>query len=155
LCLVATYRDRSEDVRAELDIALATLARVEGMTRITPGALTRDDIADFIARSSGAGAAGELTEAIGTLTDATPFLLCELWRALNDTDGVAVLGSEVRLTRPVAELSSPESVRDVVRYRVSRLARPTVAMLEVAAVAGAEFELSVIDGDNVVEAADE
>ena len=156
LCLLATYRDRSEDLRPELATALADLARQEGITRVTLDALSSDDIAEFVARSSGATATGDLTEAMRAMTDGTPFLLCELWRALNEADIVDFSGADIRLTRPIAELSSPKSVRDVVHYRLSRLAPETTAMLEVAAVAGTEFELNVLgDERTVLSAAEE
>ena len=73
--------------------------------------------------------------------------MCELWRALVDADTLEVTDAGVGLTRPVSELSSPESVRDVVHYRLSRLAPATSAMLEVAAVAGPEFELKLLGDD--------
>src|SRR5262249_16656321 len=93
---------------------------------------------------SGADATAELTESLGELTDGTPFLLCELWRALNEADTVEVSDAGVRLKRPPAELSSPESVRDVVSYRLSRLPPEPTSMLRVPALPGGEFELSAL-----------
>ena len=77
---------------------------------------------------------------------ATPFLVCELWRALVETRVVEVVDGAIRLTRPLAELGTPESVREVVSQRLSRLAPGTTDLLELAATAGAEFELDVLRG---------
>jgi predicted ATPase len=46
--------------------------------------------------------------------------------------------------RPVAELASPESVREVVSERLSRVASRTTELLELAATAGSEFELELV-----------
>ena len=48
------------------------------------------------------------------------------------------------MTRPLTELGTPESVREVVGQRLSRLAPKTTDLLELAAVAGPEFELEPI-----------
>jgi DNA-binding CsgD family transcriptional regulator/tetratricopeptide (TPR) repeat protein len=52
----------------------------------------------------------------------------------------------MRLTRPVTELGTPESVREVVTQRLSRLAPRTTDVLELTATAGAEFGLEMIRG---------
>jgi ATP/maltotriose-dependent transcriptional regulator MalT len=78
------------------------------------------------------------------LTGGNPFLVCEFWRALLETKVVEVVGGLMRLTRPLATLGTPESVREVVSERLSRLAAPTGVLLELAATAGPEFELDVV-----------
>ena len=82
--------------------------------------------------------------AIRELTDGNAFLVCELWRALVETGAVEVVGGSIQVTRSPAELGSPESVREVVSQRLSRLAPGTSDLLELAATAGAEFELDVV-----------
>jgi len=156
MLVLATYRDRSEDVSPELTAALADLSRAEGVTRIALRALRDDDIAEFIEQALGTPAATALTETISELTDGTPFLVCELWRSLLDAGTIEISEDRVTLARTVAELTSPESVRDVVRYRLSRLTASTTTMLEIAAVAGTEFELSLLgDERSLVTAAEE
>ena len=87
---------------------------------------------------------GELAATIHDLTGGNAFLVCELWRALVETGIVEVAGGQVRVTRPLTELGTPESVREVVSQRLSRLAPRTTDLLELAAVAGPEFELEPI-----------
>ena len=82
--------------------------------------------------------------AIGDLTGGNAFLVCELWRALIETG--ASRSSAARPADPPADASSarPESVREVVSQRLSRLAPRTTDLLELAATAGPEFELDVV-----------
>ena len=70
--------------------------------------------------------------------------MCELWRAFVETGAVEVAGGVIRLTRPPAEIGSPESVREVVSQRLSRLSPATTDLLELAATAGSEFELDIV-----------
>ncbi len=72
------------------------------------------------------------------------FLVSELWRALVETNAVEIAGGTIRLTRPLGELGTPESVREVVSERLSRLDRQTVELLELAATAGREFDFDLI-----------
>jgi class 3 adenylate cyclase/DNA-binding CsgD family transcriptional regulator len=145
--LLATFREREPDVRPEFSEALADLSRTEGVTRVRLGGLSDEDVGEFVRRSAGARADAELSSlatALVDLTDGNPFLLCELWRTLVETGAVNVTEGRLRMTRTVAELGSPESVRDVITHRLARLAPETTALLEVAAVLGREFELGVL-----------
>jgi DNA-binding SARP family transcriptional activator/DNA-binding CsgD family transcriptional regulator len=148
LLVVATFRDSGEDLRPELAEALADLARAGGVARVALNRLSNDDVAEFIQRAGRAQAGGDLStlvDAIDELTGGNPFLLCELWRSLTESGTVEISEGNVTITRPIAELGTPESVRDVVHSRLSRLAPSTIAMLQVAAVAGRQFELRVLE----------
>lgn len=148
MLLLATFRDREADFRPGFSDALADLSRIEGVARFRLSGLSSEDVTEFVRRSAGADEGAEVTtlsRAIGELTGGNPFLLCELWRALVQAGAVEIAEGRVRLARPVADLGSPESVRDVVTHRLALLAPATAATLEVAAVVGAEFELDVLD----------
>ena len=86
----------------------------------------------------------QIARTITELTEGNAFLVTELWRALVETDGLEVREGAARLTRPLAELGSPDSVREVVSQRLARLAGPTIELLELASVAGPEFDLEVL-----------
>ena len=144
ILLIATSRDRSEDVQPGLAETLAELSRLDHLNRVALGGLSTDETSEFVRRLVHAAESTELVNALVELTDGTPFLLCELWRSLVDSDAIRVTDDTVELTRPPVELNSPESVRDVVDYRLSRLSPSTTTVLELAAVAGARFELSVL-----------
>ena len=146
--LITTFRDTEADMPETLSETLADLRRYDVVRLQVPG-LSGEDVAEFVRRAGGAEPGSEpleLARAIRDLTDGNAFLVCELWRALVETGAIELSGGTIRVTRSPAELGSPESVREVVSQRLSRLAPRTTDLLELAATAGAEFELSVVGG---------
>jgi len=142
LLLLATFRDTDADVPDALAETLADLRRYDVM-RMRLSALSHDEVGDFVRRAGGTGP-HTLAAALHALTEGNAFLLCELWRALIETGAIELSGGAIRIHRPPEELGSPESVREVVSQRLSRLAPPTADLLELAATAGTEFELDVV-----------
>jgi DNA-binding SARP family transcriptional activator len=139
--VVAAYRP--EEREGEAAGALADLARLDGVRRVGLAGLGIDEVAEFIRGSTDAEAPAELAAAIEELSGGTPLFLCELWRELRESGAIAV-GETVRLTRPLAELRGPERVSDLVEQRLARLDPETVALLELAAVAGPSFQLRLL-----------
>ena len=145
--VLATFRDTDADVPAELADALADLRRSDDVVRLHLGGLSEDNVGEFVRRAGGGEidpAEPELSRAIRDLTEGNAFLLCELWRALVETDAFAIEQGTLRLIRPLREIATPQSVREVVSQRLSRLDPTTRDLLELAAVAGPEFELDVL-----------
>jgi DNA-binding CsgD family transcriptional regulator/tetratricopeptide (TPR) repeat protein len=147
MLLLATFRDTEADVPEALAETLADLRRSDDVVRLRVAALSDEEVGEFVRHAApgdvGAGPP-ELTRAISELTGGNAFLVCELWRALVETRFVEVADGSIRLTRPVTQLGTPESVREVVSQRLSRLAPRTTDVLELTATAGAEFGLDVI-----------
>lgn len=147
LLLLATFRDTEADVPEGLAELLADLRRSEQVMRLRLGGLSAPEVGELARRASACEpdpGLDELAVAMRDLTGGNAFLVCELWRALVETGAVEAAGGRLRVTRPLEELASPESVREVVGRRLARLAPSTIALLEPAATAGAEFELGVI-----------
>lgn len=143
--IVATFRDTEADVPAELAETLADLRRAEDVVRLHLGGLTPPEVAEFVSGAAGrAEHRGALAGDLHALTEGNPFLLCELWRTLVETGTLDVDRGAVRLTRPLAEIATPHSVREVASQRLARLDPVTRDVLELAAVAGPEFELDVV-----------
>jgi DNA-binding CsgD family transcriptional regulator len=151
LLLLVTYRDESE--AAELEELLADLRRSEDVVRIRLAGLGRAEVVELVAGAVGLDPErgdrpdpelAELAGAIHDLTAGNAFLVCELCRSLAETGVVEVAEGTIRVLAPLSELASPESVREVVSQRLSRLAPATTELLELAAVAGPEFELVLI-----------
>jgi DNA-binding CsgD family transcriptional regulator/tetratricopeptide (TPR) repeat protein len=147
--LLATFRDTEADVPESLSQTLADLRRSDDVVRMRLAGLSDDDVDEFLRHAAhgdaGAGAGQpELARAIGELTGGNAFLVCELWRALVETGIVEVVDGSIRPTRPLAELGTPESVREVVSQRLSRLAPATTDLLELTATAGSEFGLDIV-----------
>ena len=147
LLLLATFRDTEADMPETLSETLADLRRSEDVVRLRLGGLSGDDVMEFVRRAAGADSSeglSDLSRAISDLTEGNAFLVNELWRALIETGAVEVVDGAITLTRPIAELGTPESVREVVSQRLSRLAPETTDLLELAATVGAEFELDIV-----------
>ncbi len=142
--LVATFRDAEADVPEALAETLADLRRYD-VVRLRLAGLSGDEVAEFVRLAAGADLVPpELARAIRDLTDGNPFLVCELWRALVETGAVELAGGAIRVHRSPEELGSPESIREVSRQRLARLAPGTTDVLELAATAGTEFQLELV-----------
>ncbi len=146
--LFATFRDSEADLPEALAQTLADLRRSDDVVRLRLPGLSDHDVSEFVERTThGRLDAKQLPEVARAMTDLTagnPFLVCELWRALVETGVIEVVDGCMWLTRSVSALGTPESVREVVSERLARLAPATTGLLEVAAIAGAEFELDVV-----------
>jgi DNA-binding CsgD family transcriptional regulator/tetratricopeptide (TPR) repeat protein len=160
----ASFRDAEADLPELLSQTLADLRRSDVVVRLRLGALSPAEVSELVTRAAEARVGDQLPEVAGTISELTggnAFLVCELWRALLETGAVVLDDGTVRLTRPLAGLGTPESVREVAGERLARLAPSTRALLELAATAGAEFELEVVrrgsglDEDEFVTALDE
>ena len=149
LLILVTFRDTEADkVPGGLAETLADLRRADDVLRMRLPGLSEAEVSDLVSRAAGdLGRDPELPELASTIHDLTggnAFLVCELWRALLETGTVEVVDGCIVVTRPLAELGTPESVSEVVSQRLSRLAPSTSDLLELAAVAGPEFELEPI-----------
>jgi DNA-binding CsgD family transcriptional regulator/tetratricopeptide (TPR) repeat protein len=145
--LFATFRDTEADVPEPLAETLADLRRADDVVRLRLGGLSDHEVSEFVSRSSTAAPSPDLEQVARAITDLTAgnaFLICELWRALVETGAVEVQDGVARVNAPLAELGTPESVREVVSQRLARLAPATTELLELAAAAGAEFELDIL-----------
>jgi DNA-binding CsgD family transcriptional regulator/tetratricopeptide (TPR) repeat protein len=147
LLLLATFRDAEADVPQTLAEALADLRRSDDVVRLRLAGFSGSEVTEFVRRAAGGDVGAglpELAQAIGNLTGGNAFLVCELWRALVETEVVEIVGGTVRLTGSPQDLGTPESVHEVVSQRLSRLAPGTTDLLELAATAGGEFELEIV-----------
>jgi len=150
LLILATFRDGEADVLAELSETLADLRRSDDVVRMRLEGLSGAEVSDLVSRSAGSDPdpndpqLHELATTIHDLTAGNAFLVCELWRAVVETGIVEVAGGQVRVTGPLTEFGTPESVREVVSQRLSRLTPRTIELLELAAAAGPEFELEPV-----------
>lgn len=145
LLLVCTYRDLEADGSDALAGTLGAMARVPALVRIRPSALTTDDVVRLLQRATGGDARPDVVEAIRARTEGNPFFVSELIRLLESRGQLADAGTEaVRDTIPAG-------VRDVIRLRLGRLPEATVSLLDMAAVAGREFDIDVIAAASGVE----
>ena len=145
--LVTTFRDTEADVPEALSSALADLRRSEGVVRLRLGGLSAAEVAEFVERAAGEDLGPELADlarSLRELTGGNAFLVTELWRTLLELETAVLPGEGARLAGALAGLGSPEGVREVVGQRLARLNTATTDLLELAAVAGREFDLGLL-----------
>ena len=122
--LVTTFRDTEAEVPEALAAALVDLRRSEGVVRLRLGGLSTDEISEFVERAVGDAVAPDLPQVarlLSELTGGNAFLITELWRSLSESGTASLYDGGERLARALAELGSPEGVREVVSQRLARL----------------------------------
>src|SRR5699024_206969 len=88
---------------------------------------------------------GRVARLLTELTGGNAFLMTEVWRTLLESETLVPSDGGLRLAGALAELGSPEGVREVVSQRLARLSAATTSLLELAAVAGPEFDLRALE----------
>jgi DNA-binding CsgD family transcriptional regulator len=152
--IVTTFRDTEAEVPDALAAALADLRRSECVSRMRVEALSAEEVSEFVANARGdlGPAVPDIGRVLRDLTGGNAFLMTELWRTLLDSGIVSRAGDDEQLTLAVGQLGSPEGVREVVSQRLAKLDAATIRLLELAAVAGPEFDLSAIATSGVADA---
>jgi len=150
MLVLVTYRE-VEAAAPDVTGALVEIGRSEGVTRLRLAGLSSAELGEFARLNGGAEPSASLVASLAELTDGNAFLVTEVWRELVEAGSLDAAGGLLRLAHPAASLGTPEAVRAVVGQRVERLAPETAAVLEIAAVAGAEFDLSTLRAAAAVE----
>src|SRR5215469_13099316 len=75
-------------------------------------------------------------------TEGNPFYIEEIFEMLLG-DGALIRNGGIKLAKPLAELKIPTTVRDILASRIDRLPREEKELLQMLAVAGKEFRLSI------------
>ncbi len=168
LLVLATYRDSDLFPEHPLSALLADLRREHGIERLALPGLGPDDILSLL-RETGIppeeARDGELARDLVLETGGNAFFVGEMLRHLAEAgttdDGADASSSKARATRPrLQALGLPQSVREVVRRRVSRLGPQCRDALTYASVIGSRFDLNVlervaqIDADELIELLD-
>ncbi len=124
--------------------ALEVVLRGASTTTIDLAGLTSDEVGELVAETLGGEPPAALVRAIGMATDGNPLFVRELARHLAATGQVVSRDGRWSSNVSTSELGIPATVRLVVRERLAGLSDSTVAVLQVAAVAAATFELERI-----------
>jgi transcriptional regulator with XRE-family HTH domain/tetratricopeptide (TPR) repeat protein len=142
LLAVAMYRD-IEPERSELSAVLHSLARDVDCRRLTLRGLERDAVTALLEAAVGR-AFGEreslMARELERDTAGNPFFLLEMARHLSDLGAFDREGA--RLGETSAEI--PESVRDMVRWRLRRVSDECAEVLEIASVIGERFDAALV-----------
>ena len=165
LLVIGTFRDAELSGTHPLSEALGALRREPGMIRLQLDGLDDVEVVTFLEAAAG----HELDEvgvglahAVYRETDGNPFFVAELLLHLAES-GAIVQNDDGRWVpaHPEDEIVLPESVREVIDARVSRIGSGAAKILTLAAVIGRDFDvdlLSVVAGleeDDLLDLLDE
>ncbi len=145
LAVVGTYRDTDLDRSHPLASTLADLRRTATVQRHDLGGLRRAEVSDLVTSLAGQVAEPSLVDALLAETAGNPFFVSEVLRHLAESGAYTRVEGRWVADRPLEELGLPQGVREVVGRRLSRLDDTTNKVLAVAAVAGAEFGVDVVE----------
>ncbi|MEX5721878.1 BTAD domain-containing putative transcriptional regulator, partial [Geodermatophilus maliterrae] len=132
LLVLVTVRDVGEDLPAAVADGLARLAREPAVTTLTLGGLDADDVGRLLAAQPGAAGDPALAAAVHDRTAGNPFFVVELSRWM-------------RGAGDLARVPVPPSVVEVLRTRLARLPAGARPVLELAALAGREVTLDLLE----------
>jgi class 3 adenylate cyclase len=145
--VVATYRQSDVTPGHPLEDVLVTLVGEPAVERLGLGGLDDDEVVEFMAEAAGHHLDEEgvaLARWLRRETDGNPFFAYEILRHLVESEAIERVEGHWTLRTELDELRSPESVREVVSHRVSRLGEPAERALTMAAVIGRDFDIDLL-----------
>lgn len=135
IAVVGAYREIEVRRSPELDDVVSRLGR--RATMIPLAGLTVDEVAQFVAAASGEEVPAEVAGRLQRETDGNPFFLDEIVRLAREGRG--------ELTDGVAGGLISQGVRGAIQQRLAPLDEGARNVLRVAAVAGREFDLPLLE----------
>ena len=147
LLLLATYRDSELDMTIDLADILSELRRLPGVERVRLSGLDEAAVGALMeaqARHQLDDEGRALARRLHAETAGNPFFVREVLRHLIEKGIVVRRGGRWTAAAQATDVDVPDSVREVLGRRLTRLPDRTDAMLAVAAVLGERFELSVL-----------
>ena len=149
LLMVGTFRGSELSASHPLSQLLAQLRREPSVERMSLRGLGSDEVVALVEMAAGRALADEdmaLAHALYRETDGNPFFLMEMLRHLSESGAVVRRRGQWEADVALAEISSPDSLREVIGYRVQRLGEEAQGVLSVAAVIGRDFDVDLLAG---------
>ena len=147
LLVLGTYRETDLSRTHPLAEMLADLRRDGDAERLMLHGLDLEEIEEFVTAAAGHELdhdGGRLVRVLHDETEGNPFFIGQVLQHLVETGAIIEQGDRwVPGARP-EEIGIPEGVREVVGRRLARLQPATNEVLAAAAVAGREFDRSVL-----------
>ncbi len=156
LLIIGTYREAGLARTDPLSQTIADMRRDRLFERISLTGLDRNETAALIGDAQPA-----IVAAIYGQTEGNPFFIEEVLRHLEETGAIAREDGRLMKGRTITQLDIPESVRDVIGQRLSRLSDDCNSVLAIASVIGRHFAVDALErasdlsGDRLVELLEE
>jgi hypothetical protein len=147
LLVLVTFRDTPVDMTGDLVDLVAELLRLRGVERVRLEGLTEAGVGALMEAQTGHAldeAGWTVARMVHGETAGNPFYVREVLRHLAEQGDIVRRDGRWVAGQPLAELDVPDSVRDVVERRLTRLPDRTSEMLALAAVLGERFDLAVL-----------
>src|SRR5207302_1696179 len=145
LLVVGTYRDSDIGRGHPLTELLAELRRESVAERISLRGLSDDEAVAMMETLAGHGLEGNelaLAHAVHAEADGSPFFMRELLRHFFEAGELVQEGERWTFRGELTEV--PDSVREVIGHRLSRLPESLEHLLRLGAVIGREFDVAVL-----------
>ena len=145
LLIVGTYRDSDVGRGHPLTELLAELRRESGVERLSLRGLSDGEAVTMMETLAGHDLKGSelaLAHAVYAEADGSPFFMRELLRHFIEAGELVQEGDRWTFLGEVSGI--PDSVREVIGHRLSRLPEPVDRLLTLGAVIGREFDLAVL-----------
>lgn len=145
LLIVGTYRDSDIGRSHPLAVLLAELRRGSNVERLSLRGLSDAEAVSMMEALAGHDLEGGelvLAHAVHAEADGSPFFMRELLRHFIEAGELVQAGDRWTFRGEVSGI--PDSVREVIGYRLSRLPEPVDRLLTLGAVIGREFDVAVL-----------
>lgn len=146
--LLGTFRDHEPGASESFLTTMAAMRREPHVRRLLLTGLSSSEVVALVEAVTGQHLVGAELELMGSLhreTEGNPFFVWEIMRHLLETEGVRLSDAgRWEVSPTVGEAGLPETVREVVQRRVSRLGPAVHRALGMAAIIGAEFDAEVL-----------
>ena len=157
--IVGTYRET--EIAGALAAALDDLRREDRSERLTLAGLTEHEARALISARAGHPTSAALSQAVYAETEGNPFFIEAVLAHLAESGAAQPEGGRLGSGYAIARLGVPEGVKEVIRRRLARLGEQCARALQIASVAGRDFELELvaqaagIEGDELAEMLEE
>lgn len=144
LLLLCTYRTHGGDQRT-LQHALAEVGRTMQSADIVLRVLREEEVRDLIASLTGAKPAIDAVEVVFERAAGNPLFVTETVRHFTETGGAGIRGGEWSVKQAPEQLPLPRGIKELIRQRMRVLSMNARHALDIAAVAGIDFEFELIE----------
>ncbi|MEJ2193333.1 MAG: LuxR C-terminal-related transcriptional regulator [Ignavibacteriaceae bacterium] len=143
ILIIASYRSDGITRGHKINRLRGDLRRARILNEINITTLDLEETRSFISRLLNKSPSSELSDLLYSRTQGIPFFIEELTNALNESGNIDKSGNEAILLN-IDNFLLPESIKDTILQNLDSLTSESIQQIELAAVAGIEFDLNMI-----------